>query len=80
MAHYALTIIFFLLTKKQKSTNIINIIKKNLYSELQKLLDNTTNTVQKSLDKNFNVKDFEINNFKHLLKYSSYKRENVEKV
>ena len=32
------------------------------------------------LDKNFNVKDFEINNFKHLLKYSSYKRENVEKV
>ncbi len=26
------------------------------------------------LDKNFNVKDFQIDDFKHLLKYSSYKR------
>lgn len=32
------------------------------------------------LDKNFNVKDFKINDFKHLLEYSSYKRETVEKL
>ena len=32
------------------------------------------------LDKNFNVKDFEIDDYKHLLKYSSYDREVVEKV
>ncbi len=32
------------------------------------------------LDKNFNVIDFEIDDFKHLLKYSSYKRETIEKV
>ena len=32
------------------------------------------------LDKNFNVKDFEIDDFKHLLKYSSYKREVVDTI
>lgn len=32
------------------------------------------------LDKNFNVKDFEIDDYKHLLEYSSYKREKVEKI
>jgi len=32
------------------------------------------------LDENLNVKDFEIDDFKHLLKYSSYEREKVERV
>jgi|SRR3989344_1933369 len=32
------------------------------------------------LDNKFNVKDFEIDDFKHLLKYSSYKREVVDKI
>jgi|SRR3989344_73948 len=32
------------------------------------------------LDEDFNVKDFEIDDFKHLLKYSSYERKKVERV
>lgn len=32
------------------------------------------------LDEDFNVKDFEIDDYKHLLKFSSYEREKVEKI
>ncbi|MBI2671483.1 histidine phosphatase family protein [Candidatus Woesearchaeota archaeon] len=58
---------------------IIRLMKLNIHEARYFRIHNASLSTFE-LDKNFNVLDYEIDDFKHLLKYSSYKRESVERV
>ncbi len=58
---------------------VLRILKLHL-KEMQYFSIHNASLSTFELDETFNVKDFEIDDYKHLLKFSSYKRETVEKV
>ena len=58
---------------------ILRLLKLHL-KEIQYFSIHNASISEFELDEKFNVKDFEIDEFKHLLKYSSYERETIEKI